>query len=136
MRHWSAGFIGVPFLARGRDHAGCDCFGLVYLVYRDVLGITLASYVEAYASTEERAEIAALIAGDASAWPWTSVPAGREREFDVALFRRGGLDSHIGIVAARGRMLHVEDGGQSCIETYGNGKWHARLAGFYRHAQR
>ena len=37
-------FIGIPYLAGGRDFKGCDCWGLVTLYYREALGLELPDY--------------------------------------------------------------------------------------------
>ncbi len=86
MTHWSTAYIGLPYRDHGRDRSGVDCWGLAVLVYRDVLGIELPSYAEGYVSTNERAEIADLIAERQQVGPWVS--GGKAREF-----RRGFLPS-------------------------------------------
>lgn len=132
--HWSAPFIGLSYRDHGRDAAGVDCWGLVVIVYREVLGIDLPGYDEGYVTTEERHQIAALIDGHRQSWPWT-----RQEEpaaFDIALFRRGRHTSHVGIVVASGRMLHIPcDGDRSRVEDWRCGHWMPRLIGFYRHAE-
>lgn len=132
--HWSAPYIGLPYRDHGRDAAGVDCWGLVVLVYREVLGIVLPGYDEGYATTEERRQIGALIDGHRQAWPWTrqASPAA----LDVALFRVGATVSHVGIAVAPGRMLHIaSDRDRARIEDWRSGQWAPRLVGFYRHAE-
>jgi cell wall-associated NlpC family hydrolase len=133
--HWSSNFVGVPWREKGRTRWGCDCWGLVRLVYTGALGLALPSYDEGYASVEERGEIDALMSEDASRWPWAMVPAGREAEFDVAVFRRGAMAAHVGVVAELGRMLHVDRERESCVVSYADAPWSNRLIGIYRHAQ-
>jgi hypothetical protein len=99
-----------------------------------VLRIELPSYVGSYLSVEERGEIAALMSQDSGRWPWGAVPLDQAREYDVALFRRGALAAHVGVVIGAGRMLHVERGRESCIASYADGPYHNRLIGVYRHA--
>jgi cell wall-associated NlpC family hydrolase len=134
VKHWSAAFVGLPWCEKGRDREGIDCWGLIALVYAEALGRTLPSYAERYSSIEERTEVSALLAGGASKWPWQPVAPGRERAFDVALFRRGRIESHVGVVVNRGQMLHVLPGSLSCIESYAEGRWWPRLLAIYRHA--
>lgn len=128
---WSAAYVGIRYAPVGRDRSGCDCWGLVRLVYRDQAGIALPSYAGGYTDPEELAQVDALIGRARADGPWR--PVDRPRPKDVALFRRGRLDSHLGIVVAPGRMLHME--GEDCakITDYRTGRWAARLVGHYRH---
>ena len=131
---WSNRYIGLPYVEFGRGMAGVDCWGLVVVVYLQELGITLPDYL-GYASAEEHAEIDALIAGaeQSPSWVAADTPAPFPAPFDIAVFRRGHLASHIGIVVQRGIMLHMV--GQDCakLEAYTTGRWGNRLKGIYRH---
>lgn len=131
--NWSADYIGLPWLARGAERSGVDCYGLVRLVYQERLGIALESFSDAYVTAEERDEIAALVAGARASDPWIEIEPGDEREMDVALFRCAGLASHIGIVVEPGLMLHVSAGHDSEVIRYRDGRWAPRLSGFQRH---
>lgn len=133
MSHWSRNYVGIPYLRAGRSVAGTDCYGLLWLVYRDVLCVDLASYAAETMDAVERAEVAALFA-DRVKSPWVSVPLEQEREFDMAVFRRAGIDSHVGVVVAPGRMLHIERlGTESHVETYSQGRWKTKLVAVHRH---
>jgi len=127
--HWSTSYVGTPYLEFGRTLAGCDCWGLACVVYAAELGITLPSYDGLYASTEEHAEIAALLADGKSSWSLTSQP----RSFDLVGFRRGKWETHVGIIVAPGLMLHVAADDQAKIESYTAGRWGNRSTGIYRH---
>lgn len=125
---WSNKYVGIPQRAHGRARSGVDCWGLVWLVYREELGITLPDYC-GYGSLAEHAEIAALIDGAATSafWDAVSTPA----PFDVVLFRRGRWNSHVGILVRPGLMLHVTGDGAK-LEHCDRGAWGARLQGYWR----
>lgn len=129
MTHWSARYVGIPFADRGRDELGCDCYGLARLVYRVELGIGLPDY-RGYASAEEQAEVAALIAGAAAGPDW--LPCDGRRPFDLAVFRRGRLATHVGVIVAPGIMLHMVDEDAAKIERIA-GPWASRFVGAWRH---
>ena len=133
MTHWSRNFVGLPWARAGRSRDGVDCYGLPWLVYRDVLGIALPSYAGETMDAPERLEIADLISGSRRAPIWRDVTLGSEREFDLAVFRHGGIESHVGLVTARGRMLHVVEGQESYVEAFDQGRWKAKLVGLHRH---
>ena len=47
--HWSAGYVGLPWLDGGRSADGADCWGLVRLVYERELGNALPTSGESSA---------------------------------------------------------------------------------------
>lgn len=132
---WSDAYIGIPFAPRGATRAGADCWGLARLVFSERLGVDLPSYAEAYVTAEECAEIAVIVAGARDAGPWTGIPAGLERAFDIALFRDvQRLASHVAVVARPGLALHVTRDQGSGLIRYRDGFWKHRLIGFQRHS--
>lgn len=135
-RHWSEPYVGLPFAPMGRTGAGVDCWGLCALVYREVAQIDLPAFTGAYVTAEERADIAALVAGQKHVGPWVEIARGDEADLDILVFDCLGFQSHVGIVCERGRMLHATAGKLSGVERYDNGPWRHRLAGIYRHRMR
>lgn len=127
--NWSDAYIGIPWAEHGRSRNGVDCYGLAWLVYAD-LGIALPSYDRDYDMCE-RSEIAGLIgeAGANGTWIRVTEPVA----FDLAVFARAGLDSHIGIVVSAGLMLHVDKGRQAHLARYDGGRWQGRPVSFWRH---
>lgn len=134
MNHWSNRFVGIPFESLGRAATGCDCWGLACIIYREELGISLPDYLGAYTSVDERGEIAALIAGEETSPLWVPV-AGPAVAFDVAVFKRGRLSSHIGVVIRHGVMIHMQAEDCAKVESYQAGTWGRRLSGHWRHVQ-
>lgn len=127
--HWSAAFIGIPWRAHGRDRAGCDCWGLARLVYA-ARGVALASHAGDYADPLERAEVARVIAGHRPG-PWIEAAPGDVRECDLLVFDRGW--PHVGVAIDATRMLHVAQGGASCLARLDADPWRRRLVAVGRH---
>lgn len=123
-------FVGIPYLDRGRSLVGCDCWGLLREVYRELRGIDLPSYSDRYVTAADRRALSALIADELE--PWDEVVRGQERAFDGVLMREAGVVQHIGVVTAPGQVLHVERGETSRIERYRTGPLSHRVVGFYR----
>lgn len=131
--HWSRDYVGLFWQFAGRSRAGVDCWGLLWLVYRDVLGIEVASYAQETMDAPEREQIAALLNNDRQISPWCDVQPGGERPFDMAVFRRAGVDSHVGVVVEPGRMLHITNGMESRVERFDLGRWKPKLVAVHRH---
>lgn len=133
MSRWSRDYVGLPWQFAGRSRDGVDCWGLLWLIYRDVLKIDVASYAQETMDAPEREQIASLMAGELVKSPWVDIPPGQEREFDMAIFKRAGIDSHVGVVVAPGRMLHITHGTGSRVERLDQGRWQSKLIGLRRH---
>lgn len=129
MPPWLRRYVGIPFVARGRDHDGCDCWGLVRLALGEQFGLELPRF-DAYRSLRERELIQTLITAGLPDWRDVT---GTERAGDVVLLRLAGRPLHVGLVVARGTMLHIEDGIDACLERYDGLAWRDRVAGIYRH---
>lgn len=128
---WTDAYIGLPFKEHGRDRSGLDCWGLVRLVLAERFGLDLPSFGEAYRDLRDRAAIARAVEAERPAW--IALDPGREGPGDVALLRLRGAPLHVGVVARRPLMLHVQRGAGSSLESYRGLRWRDRLLGFYRH---
>lgn len=123
-------YVGIPYRDRGRSITGCDCYGLLWLITRELRGVELPSFADGYVTTSDREAIASLIRDGID--QWELVPRGSEQTFDGVLMRGRRDLSHIGIVIAPGRLLHVDRGETSRIERYTSPPISLRVAGFYR----
>jgi cell wall-associated NlpC family hydrolase len=130
---WVNRYVGLPYAPKGRDRAGCDCWGLAMIIYHEELHIRLPAYRD-YTSDVEQAEIAALVAGATTSPLWLPVEAAAS-PFDIAIFRRGRMDTHVGVIIQDGTMIHLAGEDCSKIENYTMGSWSHRLTGIYRHAE-
>lgn len=129
--HWSAGYLGLPFLLGGRDRVGIDCYGLARLVLRERAGISLDAATEA-AAVARPDQVAAEADRIAAGSPWHPV-SGDVRELDVAVFSTGVYTRHIGIMVGREMMLHVVEGAPSCLTRLDAPRWAHRRRGILRH---
>jgi cell wall-associated NlpC family hydrolase len=159
---WASDYIGLPFLVRGRDARGCDCWGLVRLVLGERFGIEVPSYAGDYETIEDHGRLAALVnkgisttetqrhrerEGRAPGAPrdprclyasvvhpaWSEVDPGQECPGDVLLLRLRGLPIHVGLLVAKGWMLHTREATGSVLERLDGLAWGRRVLGTYRY---
>jgi len=128
---WVGNYVGLPFIEKGRDRSGVDCWGLLRRIYSERYCIELPSYADDYQSTADSESIRALILGGLG--PWREIQAGQEHEGDGILLRIKGQPWHVGVVVAPGWMLHSAKGMNSVRDQYDGPAWHRRVLGFYRH---
>lgn len=127
---WTDAYMDIPFAANGRDRKGCDCWGLVRLVYYEQLDIDLPAYDQALANQSIPALAAArkILRTESSRWQ----PVKKQKAFDLVLFR--GVPGHVGVVVDLGDMLHVCTGMHSIVEPYAGLAWGLKQIGFFRYA--
>ncbi len=128
--------LSVPFLEKGRDYEGWDCWGLIYVAYRDLYNIELPIYTGEYNSTRRREELQRLIAmHKAGDWELRTP----HEPGDVVLLQMLGRNCHIGLMLPDMYMLHVQEGAAS-VERIDRPPWrdkeYNKVEGIYRHVLR
>ena len=128
--------MAIPFVDGGRSPGGVDCWGLIYLVYRDMLGIELPSYGEI--SARDLIRIRRTMNRE-SAVSTTWVPVQSDpQEFDVVGMRLpdGATFGHVGLVCGPRRVLHIEKASGVAIEDAHSATIRGRIVGHWRHAEK
>ncbi|MEO5341102.1 MAG: C40 family peptidase [Magnetococcus sp. MYC-9] len=127
---WVQRYIGLPYQAHGRDRGGVDCWGLLFLVYREQFAVSIPSYDGLYVDPAERADNAALLTGHADRDRWHRVSAAQEG--DGVLLRVAGYPCHVGVAVGQEAFLHVRPGSGVVMESLLGARWRSRIEGFYR----
>lgn len=130
---WTDQYIDIPFVRDGRERTGCDCWGLIYIIYQDQLGIVLYDYKGMFVAGDSVACLlrrAKLMDKERAKWERRS-PYEAPQPFDIVLLRTRGVPSHVGLVVDSRHMLHVTEGINSCVEEYTGPMWKDRVIGFY-----
>jgi lipoprotein Spr len=122
---WSNKYLGL-------SEAEVSCWELARRIYDAELGIPLPSYSGGVVTPEERAEIEATVRGEEAGGSWRQV-SGPIRPFDILVFRRGGVRTHIGVAVDGRNMIHVM--GDAHVDRITSPLWKSRLTGVYRHLQ-
>ena len=127
---WASKYVGVPYESRGRTREGCDCWGLVCLVYAEHFGIALPSFADAYESAQDMIEVDGLITSRKGSFEEIESPA----PADIVLCRVLGYETHVGVYAGDHLMLHIMKGTDACIVNLNSAMWKRRVVGYFRNS--
>ena len=123
-------YVGIPFVDGGRNVLGCDCWGLVKLVYREELGIELPDFEISAFDTEEVIE--AMESGKKQ-WRETSLAL---EKYDVVAMHIGqkhfGMVNHVGVYMGNGMFIHTLQRTASMMNRMMDPQWTSRILGVYR----
>lgn len=129
---WVNKYIKIPFVEHGREIDGCDCWGLIRIIYDKELGVGLPTLLQ-YENTKDRVSISNLVGVESK--KWVEIPLGEEKEFDVLIFRTLNIPTHVGLVYKKESMIHCEYGKGTHLSNFVKEHyWKKRLYGIYRHA--
>lgn len=129
---WASPFIGIPFVHGGRTRDGIDCYGLCVLVFTEVFKIDLPAYALDWSSRADWPRLTEAI--EQGRRDWEPIPRAAVTIGDAVLLAIAGAPLHVGIIAGTDplRMLHAEQGINTCLERLDSIVWARRIAGFYR----
>lgn len=125
-------YLTIPVISGGRDRKGVDCWGLVYLIYEEKLGIMLPKYEDVDRTKAE--DVWARISQE-RVDDWQEMAAPERREGDVILLRVKNVPWHVGIVLANGKFIHADPCRGVLIEKIESIHWKNRVVGYYRHPE-
>lgn len=129
-------YMRIPFREHGHDFDGCDCGGLLQLVYREELGIILPDWASLYRSTQiESWHDLQFTIGNFRDMLFEEVPKGESiKPFDVAVFNIAAHPIHVGIVVNEFMFMHILEGYTNVRQERINSlNWQKRIEGIYRY---
>lgn len=103
---WVNNYIGIPYVRNGRNLDGLDCWGLIWLVKREIENMLLPDWTVASAryhtvvSVMSKAVNEVIGGGGAKR-------VDKPKDFDIIVLRRGDLCAHVGLYINKG-ILHSD----------------------------
>lgn len=141
-------FQRIPFVDKGRSFEGVDCWGLVWLIYRELWGVELPDYLDAYDTfkdheriaevfTQEQARARAVAGRERAAGPWTEITFSQVTPLCLVTWEIGKAPWHIGLCLGNWRtppsFLHATEGTGVRITNFRDREWKDRPKAFFQH---
>lgn len=120
----------VPFVDKGRDWDGLDCWGLLRLCYKEVYGIELPSYADRYNSTSDFETLCSVVLLERTG-QWVEVDEAQAG--DGVSLRIAALPIHIGVMLDKTWVLHTEEKTGPMRERVDNLVWDGKVDGYFRY---
>ena len=117
-------FIGIPYKHLGRDFTGFDCYGLVWLAYKEILNIELPDYTDLLYRQDWYKHKDNHILNNVS---WVKKVEYPFNKFDGILIYNGSNEivNHIALYIGDNRILHIFEGVTSRIDRF-DGYWKSK----------
>jgi len=109
-------YIGIPWVCGGSTEEGADCWGIVKMVYKDLLNIEIGHYnVSEINNSEKTSDKIEMVRDSTQDWIQTENPA--INDVIMMVNRMTGRPEHVGIFIGKGKVLHsmTRENGQSEI---------------------
>lgn len=121
-------YVGIPFVDKGRTIEGCDCWGLLRLVYSMELGVQLPTFSEEYESCRDTKTTWGSFNAHLADWEQVQTPVPLD-----GIFFNVVRNPHVGIVVANNFFLHTTASTQSStIERLDSPIWRNRIVSYHR----
>lgn len=123
----------VPYVPGGRDWEGADCWGLVLLCLKHVMGVEASSHDDLYYVPGNDIEAASEAVEKVITEDIEFSEVKSPRRGDFALIALLNEEIHIGFMLGPSSMLHTQMGIGPSVADLDSPKWARRVRGFYRH---
>lgn len=130
---WVSRYVGIPFLDQGRDAYGCDCWGLVRLIYKNELNIDLPAYGEI--SAVDLAKVARNITEGYNGETWEAVDVPQPLDVVVMRFHGSKHIGHVGVMVNDTDLIHTERRIDAAIVPLSHMTIRTRIVCFRRHKE-
>lgn len=124
MMFWEK-YIGIPFVDGGSVAEGCDCYGLVRLVWYEQTGLVLPDYAKDYLRHTNIDNIQGIINGRFNT-EWVQIQ--KPEPMCMVMFLYHNKQLHCGLMLSDIDMLHVSVGNECRVERV---KDRNNLQGYY-----
>jgi cell wall-associated NlpC family hydrolase len=126
---WWNKYAHIPFIEKGREAIGVDCWGLVRMIYKIELQTELPDYLDVYETTNDRDALAKVISQERETkWLNPETP----KPFDIIILKMRGLPMHVGVVTKPGFMIHCARDIGTVHERYTGLRWKDKVIGYAR----
>lgn len=123
-------YLNIPFLDMGRDWKGCDCWGLVRLFLKNEFGVEVDSFANLFRDLKDIESIRLIAENEKKRWIKVE---GKKKVGDVVEIPLTPNNFHVGVIAAPGKILHIEKGGCSGLTDESSRMIKHRIKGYWRH---
>jgi len=127
-------FIGIPFKHSGRDNNGLDCFGLVLVLYKEVLNIDLPDYRDYEKCWYEKGK--SILSEQLNKFKslWHEVGLNAIKPFDILTFNHGSnTTNHCSVYLGDDKMIHTYERVPVVIDRLSNKYWNNRIRSVMRY---
>ena len=124
-------YTDVPFLNKGTDTNGWDCYQLCKYLSRKHFDKRLPD-VTSYINANDPDEVINTIREQVLNW----VPVEKPKLGDVILFKFRGYPVHCGFVLDNVWMIHVMENCMTAVEKYKQFPWNQRYDSAYRYTSK
>ena len=125
-------YINLPYKNLGRDFDGIDCFGLLYLIFKEERNILLPDFTELKYDKDWFTKENHILDNIPEYFTKVNEPY---RMFDVPIFYGGcskEVANHIGMFIDDFRFIHISEQYSSRIDRF-NEYWKSRFYGVMRY---
>jgi len=122
--------IGIPFVDRGRDRNGADCWGLAMMSMRHFGKVVPDMDVSCF----DTPSIHALYDGERARWAWQKVDSPEPGDLGVMCLdpKLPHTMQHVAIYIGNGRMIHTMKKRESHLVKIDDPYWGKKIIAWYR----